>query len=143
MGCIIQLVCLPMKKCCRMQLLHACGHNRLSSRTSDQACKAETRGLRITSAGHGDHLRNYFLERLLSPAWGERTFMRAIWRGSSSSACAASTQVATASGSECTMLRRPSSALAFCWSNSSRASYSSAPAWQHLVWHHRIREHMR
>ena len=59
--------------------------------------------------------------------------MRATWRGSSSSACAASMQVATASGRACTMLRRPSSALAFCWSNSSRASYSSAPADRHEV----------
>ena len=32
------------------------------------------------------------------------------------------------------MLRKPSSALAFCWSNSSRASYSKAPAAHTVVW---------
>lgn len=70
----------------------------------------------------------------LSQPGAGHAFMRAIWRGSSSSACAASTQVATASGKDCTMLRKPSSALAFCWSNSSRASYSRAPAAHHMVW---------
>ena len=34
------------------------------------------------------------------------------------------------------MLRKPSSAFAFCWSNSSRASYSSAPALQKTETHH-------
>ena len=34
------------------------------------------------------------------------------------------------------MLRNPSSAFAFCWSNSSRASYSSAPVFQQIETHH-------
>lgn len=56
------------------------------------------------------------------------TFMRAVCLTGSMSAPAASTQLVKASGSFPTMLLRASSALAFCCSNSCRASKSSAPA---------------